>query len=121
MGKIIKLGYLVFVTSFISSIPAMAYSPFLDQSYDMYSVRNKCEMCHSGMKLNAFGKDFEIKWKEQNKNIVKAFLALENKDSDNDGFLNVYEIKAMSLPGDKVSVPNVKISFNTPDIFRKIK
>ena len=46
-------------------------------------------------------------------------MKLEKKDSDGDGFTNVEEIRSMSLPGDKVSIPQFKTIYNTPDLFRK--
>lgn len=116
MLKTLKIVSSIIISSLILSSPAMSYSPFLDQSYDMYSVRGKCEMCHTGTKLNQFGNDFELQWR-QSKDVVKAFLAVENKDSDGDGFSNVIEIKSMSLPGDKVSTPQMPQAY-VPDLFR---
>lgn len=116
--ELIKSTYLTLAASFIFALPAMSYSPFLDQSFNLYSVRGRCEMCHSGTQLNSFGKDFDAQWR-QTKNVVKAYLAVENKDSDGDGFTNIDEIKAMSLPGDKVSMPQMKNSYDKPDLFRQ--
>lgn len=104
IGKVIKSSSVLLIGISIFSLPAMSYSPFLDQSYEIYAARNRCEMCHIGTKLNSFGSDFSIEWK-QSKDIVKAYLNIENKDSDGDGYSNVVEIRAMSLPGDKTSIP----------------
>lgn len=104
ISKFIKVTSVAIMGFSIFSLPAMSYSPFLDQSYEMYSTRNRCEMCHSGAKLNQFGEDFSIEWKKS-KDIVKAYLAVEDKDSDGDGYSNVSEINAISLPGDKTSIP----------------
>ncbi|MFN8578579.1 MAG: hypothetical protein U0354_17255 [Candidatus Sericytochromatia bacterium] len=119
MSKIIKNLYFSFLSAMIFSLPALSYSPFLDQSYEIYNVRNRCEMCHSGTKLNPFGEDFAKYWRKD-KNIEKSFIMVEDKDSDGDGFSNITEIKAMTLPGDKIDFPTKtnKVVF-APDIFRK--
>lgn len=119
MNNIIKKLYFFLIATMFFSLPAMSYSPFLDQSYEIYNVRNRCEMCHSGTKLNPFGSDFAKYWKKD-KNIERSFTFIEDKDSDGDGFSNIVEIKAMTLPGDKIDFPikSNKIVF-VPDIFRK--
>ena len=94
---------LIAITVF--SLPVMSYSPFLDQSIEIYNVRARCEMCHLGPQLNSYGQDFKNDW-VISRDFIKSLKAIENKDSDQDGFLNIDEIKAMSLPGDKLSVPD---------------
>lgn len=82
----------------------MSYSPYLDQSLEKYNVRSRCEMCHFGGKLNSYGHDFK-KQLEISHDIADSLLKVENLDSDNDGFNNLTEIYAKSLPGDKTSIP----------------
>jgi hypothetical protein len=119
VNKLIQKLYIMLISSLILSLPAMSYSPFLDQSYEIYNVRNRCEMCHNGTKLNSFGSDFFVEWKK-NKNIEESFFNIEKKDSDGDGFLNILEIKSMTLPGDKTSTPTDKKTFNL-DLFRNTR
>lgn len=122
LKNIIKISLLSSVFSLVVTIPAMPYSAFTDQAKELYSVRSRCEMCHIGPQLNSFGKDFAMEWGKTH-DIVKSYKAIENLDSDRDGFLNIDEIKAMSLPGDKVNVPSQKkvlnISNSTSYILKK--
>ncbi len=64
-----------------------------------------CLTCHAKMppskELNPYGKDFLSKGKN-----AAALKAIENLDSDKDGFSNIVEIKAGTLPGDPASKPN---------------
>lgn len=83
-----------------------AYSTYLEQTIEIYNVRANCQLCHSGKHLNNFGNDFK-KQIEISKDATKAIKAIEELDSDNDGFVNIDEIKAMSLPGDKLSIPSM--------------
>jgi hypothetical protein len=102
--NILKVVFLAVIATGILSLPVLSYSPMLDQASEEYNVRGRCEICHFGQKLNSFGQDFKKEWINSH-NIVKSLRAVENLDSDNDGFINLAEIKAMSLPGDKTSTP----------------
>lgn len=57
-----------------------------------------CSLCHaSGDNRNPFGQDFEAS--DHN------FDAIENVDSDHDGFSNVTEIDRLTWPGNPLSFP----------------
>lgn len=66
-----------------------------------------CALCHTSASgtdgLNCYGKLLE------NKKVKKSTLkSIESKDADGDGFSNIDEIKAGTLPGDKKSKPSTK-------------
>lgn len=66
----------------------------------------KCALCHkkkNGGGLNSYGK--LLKKKKANASSLKA---IENRDPDKDGFANIAEIKADTLPGDPNSKPEKK-------------
>lgn len=116
MKNILKIIFLAVLVSSILSLPVMSYTPFLDQTIEIYNVRARCELCHFGLKLNSYGQDFQKEW-DINHDIVKSLRSVENLDSDKDGFLNLAEIKAMSLPGDKTSIPGPNTEFQKGILF----
>ncbi len=63
-----------------------------------------CLTCHAKMPptkdLNPYGKDFLGKGRN-----AGALKAIESLDSDKDGFSNIAEITAGTLPGDPASKP----------------
>ena len=63
-----------------------------------------CLTCHAKMPptkdLNPYGKDFLGKGRN-----AAALKAIESLDSDKDGFSNIAEINAGTLPGDPASKP----------------
>jgi len=65
----------------------------------------KCAICHvkGTVKLNPYG--MELKGKPMTAASLKA---IEKMDADKDGFSNLAEIKAGTLPGDAASKPAVK-------------
>ena len=68
-----------------------------------YGYKTSCMLCHSkggGSQLSAYGEDFQRFGMNP-----KAFELIEKRDSDNDGFSNIVEIKAKSNPGDPRSTP----------------
>ena len=68
-----------------------------------YGYKTSCMLCHSkggGSQLGAYGEDFQRFGMNP-----KAFELIEKRDSDNDGFSNIAEIKAKSNPGDPRSTP----------------
>ncbi|MCL5104092.1 MAG: hypothetical protein M1133_08255 [Armatimonadetes bacterium] len=73
-----------------------------------------CAICHpsktSTATLNPYGKDLLAAMKlKRAKTLTKAILLSKEKaDSDRDGFSNVQEIKAGTLPGDPNSHPTKK-------------
>lgn len=62
----------------------------------------KCAICHvkGTTKLNPYGMSLKGK-----KIDVASLKSVENLDSDKDGFTNIQEIKAGTLPGDAKSHP----------------
>jgi uncharacterized membrane protein len=67
-------------------------------------IKARCALCHTTPAgtdgLNCYGKMLE------KKKIESASLkAVEKKDADKDGFSNIAEIKAGTLPGDPKSKP----------------
>ena len=64
-----------------------------------------CSLCHaSGDNRNPFGQDFEAS--DHN------FDAIENVDSDHDGFSNVTEIDRLTWPGNPLSFPFIMGTIN---------
>ncbi len=59
---------------------------------------DNCSLCHtSAPSLNPYGMDFA--------KYAHDFSAIENLDSDKDGYTNVVEIRALTFPGDSASFP----------------
>ena len=87
--------------------PAEARPEYLEAFNEKYDTRgtrlDSCMTCHSSStpskeNLNPYGLDF-----------AKAnhdFGAIEQLDSDGDGFTNVDEIKALTFPGDPANNPS---------------
>lgn len=75
-------------------------------TYGTYgTVLDTCKLCHPGYPLsyarNSFGSDYALA--TLGNHTFNA--ALENADSDGDGFTNVQEIHALTFPGDPASTP----------------
>jgi|TARA_B100001971_G_scaffold83887_1_gene77189 hypothetical protein len=67
------------------------------------ALKGVCKVCHvraSGGPLNSYGDDFESSGRRTS--------ALNDLDSDADGFSNAEELAAGSLPGDQDSTPTSK-------------
>ena len=66
------------------------------------SSLNNCTLCHTANipTLNPYG----AAYKNNGRNTA-AFGAIENIDSDGDGFTNIQEINALTFPGDPASKP----------------
>jgi len=75
------------------------------------SLLNQCALCHLGYppNLNPYG----TAYKKAGRNTT-AFAAIENLDSDGDGFTNLQEIKGLSFPGDSASFPAVPTATSVP-------
>jgi mono/diheme cytochrome c family protein len=90
--------------------PASAEPKFLPGFSETYpeaaaSALNGCLLCHTSPSpsdeddgRNPYGDD----WEERGD---KNYLAIENLDSDRDGFSNRVEIESLSFPGDPSSTP----------------
>ncbi len=81
---------------------AHATSGLLGQFNSRYgtsgTVLDTCSVCHSSVpSLNPYGKDLH--------SAGDNFAAIENMDSDGDGWTNIQEIKALTFPGDPTSHP----------------
>jgi mono/diheme cytochrome c family protein len=88
-----------FVTS---ADTAVAKSNFLGDFNTLYGTAgtplDSCSLCHTNVPaLNNYGSD----WKNNGKN----FGAIESTDSDGDGWTNIQEIQARTMPGDAASSP----------------
>lgn len=68
-----------------------------------YGYSTSCMLCHSkggGSQLGPYGEDFQ-----RFGMTPRAFLDIEKRDSDKDGFTNIDEIRAKANPGDPLSTP----------------
>ncbi len=75
-----------------------SYLESFNQHYDTGDTKlDSCSICHSGEARNPYGKAYA-----QN---GKNFTAIENLDSDKDGFTNLAEINALTFPGDPSDHP----------------
>jgi len=103
MRKIIRTFLLVLaITVGIFGI-AWGHSDYLERFNDKYGTRgtqlDACTTCHTTIpNLNPYGEDFRDNGSD--------FDAIEQKDSDDDGFSNIDEINVRSLPGDSEDVPS---------------
>lgn len=77
-------------------------------------ARAQCALCHAGVppKLNPFGADLKKAMKAKNAHNFNLEVGklIQNIDSDKDGFSNIAEIRADTLPGDPKSKPAGKIA-----------
>ena len=95
---------------FVYSNYAEARSEYLTTFNGTYGTANtaldNCELCHGSTKSirNAYGQDVEAELLA-GKAISAALAAIEGTDSDSDGYTNLTEIQARTLPGDANSTP----------------
>ncbi len=95
---------------FVYSNYAEARSEYLNSFNGKYGTANtvldNCETCHGTTKSirNAFGQDVEAGI-VAGKPISQALTDIEPVDSDSDGYTNLTEIQARTLPGDANSTP----------------
>jgi predicted CXXCH cytochrome family protein len=71
---------------------------------DTALAKSRCQLCHAtpeGGRRNPYGEEFG----KQNTRDAAAYRAIEKLDSDKDGFSNLDEIRAGTLPGDPASKP----------------
>jgi hypothetical protein len=101
-------GLALLVVSLQTPQPAQAKSNFLTAAQAQYpgivgSKLDSCTLCHAsgsppgGSTLNPYGQAY--------KNSGHNLAAIENQDSDGDGYSNLAEIMALSFPGDAGSTP----------------
>ncbi len=103
----LKIVRIAFVCAFISPLAFAEFDYLGDAIAEYPSINNtaldSCSLCHStGTNRNSYGADFGA----ANRN----FAAIENEDSDNDGFDNITEIEALTKPGDANSHPAAQAS-----------
>lgn len=99
------------VALFDQPLPVEAKSSYLAAARAEYPHINgtslaSCSLCHTGVpNLNPYGADYQSHGHN--------FAAIELLDSDNDGFDNITEINALTMPGDAGSKPSDSPT-NTP-------
>ncbi len=107
MKKINRATLIVILMMVMMVGSALAISNYLSTFNARYgtsaTVLNTCVLCHpsgggnNGGNLNAFADHFSA-----NNN---SYAAIENLDSDGDGFTNIQEITARTFPGNAASFP----------------
>ncbi|MEJ5376034.1 MAG: hypothetical protein WHX93_05605 [bacterium] len=83
-------------------LQAYAVGSYLSDLNSRYSSSYSCTVCHTSTSgqapRNAYGQAFEA--------ANNSFEAIEAQDSDSDGFTNLVELQAGTLPGDANSKPS---------------
>ncbi len=102
----LALTTLLIVLIYIICIGSVEARPEYMKSFKDFDEKiKKCTLCHiqsSGYGgLNAFGRDFA-----EQKALTPALMQL---DSDGDGYSNIEELKAGSMPGDSASYPGKEV------------
>ncbi|MCX7771227.1 MAG: hypothetical protein N2202_09155 [Proteobacteria bacterium] len=104
--KQIALSLFILALTFVFNSKSFAISGYLNSFNTTYgtkgTVLDSCNLCHTVKPaVNNYGAAYM--------NNGYSFKAIENLDSDGDGFTNIAEINARTFPGD----PNSKPSNNT--------
>jgi len=104
---------IAFVTVFAcaATFATLSWQKVFNELYkpkaDSAIKKAKCALCHLDVKgkeeLNSYGKLLKGKKAEP-----ASLKSIESKDADKDGFSNIAEIKAGTLPGDPKSKPKSK-------------
>ena len=105
----------------LSPCSAHAFPQFLAVAKTTYAVKTggtidakRCGLCHvdpaGGGAVNPYGKDVKVFLKAAGSKTMTAEIlhGLDTKDSDGDGFANIDEFLADTLPGDATSHPAKK-------------
>lgn len=121
LGQVVLLGLFPGV--------AHAFPQFLPIVKTTYSVKTggaidakRCAVCHvdpaGGGAVNPYGKDVKRFLKAAStRTLTPALLhSMNATDSDGDGFANIDEFKADTLPGDATSHPNKKPELNVKEV-----
>ncbi len=110
--RIAAAGSALFVSFQAFALPALpgAFGSFYeDQGIDVSPLTaQNCRLCHDGVfpnrgNLNGFGVDVDENVNVRSRDV--DFSAIEGLDSDGDGFTNIEEFEAGTLPGDASSRP----------------
>ena len=95
------------------AVSATATPPILKAFETTYSIKEtsklhaaSCTICHVKVPaLNPYGQDVKKSLAGAKVATPETFKKIEKLDSDKDGFSNIAEIKADTLPGDPTSKP----------------
>lgn len=112
--KLVRVALVLTVALLATS--AFGMPKFMIMFRDLYKIKPdgnidkaECVACHTRMvpQMNPFGADLKkLVEKTSDKSMTPAILGkVEALDSDKDGFSNIAEIKADTLPGDPASKP----------------
>lgn len=112
--KLVRLALILTIALLATS--ALGMPKFMIMFRDLYKIKPdgnidkaECVACHTRMvpQMNPFGADLKkLVDKTPDKSMTPAILGkVELLDSDKDGFSNIAEIKADTLPGDPTSKP----------------
>lgn len=101
-NKLIIVSFLAVIvlmgTPMASARPSFLTS--FNQYYDTAGTRlDSCATCHSGEARNPYGRAYA--------GSGKNFAAIENLDSDGDGFTNLVEINSLTFPGNPDDYPQI--------------
>ncbi len=124
--KYTNLGLLLITLAALLTVPtALAIGDFkaiFNQKYDTTGTRiDSCTMCHSsGSNLNDYGKALDeagVKKDSSETEVMQGLTAIEQDDSDGDGFSNIDEINASFFPGNESDHPATTPTVTaTPDV-----
>ena len=108
IGVIALIAVFLICSVALAAVPwAKTFKSFYKPKSDTALAKAKCAVCHVKTNgeggQNAYGKMLEKK-----KACNDSLKAIEKKDADKDGFTNIDEIKAGTLPGDAKSKPAKK-------------
>lgn len=105
--RITTIIAIIAAVALLSSVAmaTIAWQKLFNETYkpnaDTALAKAKCQICHvKGAELNVYGKALDRK-----PATAATLKAAEKLDSDKDGFSNIEEIKAGTLPGDPKSKP----------------
>jgi Putative metal-binding motif len=106
---------LILGLSFLGASPVQALSSYLSTLNSLYgtsgTIVDNCAVCHIGspsqQNFNSFGGDWRDEFFSNGFNATTAYHDIEPLDSDGDGFTNIDELTAHTLPGDSTSFPQV--------------